>query len=97
VDARDPAADGARPRSLVQRIVTRLMPHRAAEIERESREWVASCPNCGRAKSIWELGGVRYKAASKGKRIRGHCSGCGRRVWAKVERREAPPGEFPAG
>jgi len=84
-------------KSFWQRLVTRLAPHRAAAIERESREWIVTCPHCGRSASYWELGGVRYKAASKGKRIRGRCSRCNRRVWAKVERRPAPPGEFPAG
>jgi predicted RNA-binding Zn-ribbon protein involved in translation (DUF1610 family) len=82
--------------SLVQRLITRLAPSRAAEIERESREWIATCPSCGRSASIWELGGVRYKAASKGKRILARCSQCGKRVWARVERRPTSPGEFPA-
>ena len=91
----EPADPSAHRKSFAQRLITRLMPHRAAEIERESREWIVVCPNCGRSASYWELGGVRYKAASKGKRIRGHCSGCRKRVWARVERRETPPGEFP--
>ena len=81
--------------SFAQRLVTRLMPHRAEEIERESREWIVTCPNCGDERSYWELGGVRYKASSKGKRLGTKCPACGRRGMAKVERREAPPGEFP--
>ncbi len=90
-EAPDPVAH--RP-SLIQRLVKRLAPRRAAEIERESREWIVSCPNCGRSASIWELGGVRYKAASKGKRMLGRCSGCGKLVMARVERRRTPRGEF---
>jgi endogenous inhibitor of DNA gyrase (YacG/DUF329 family) len=89
----EPAA-AHRP-SWIQRLIKRIAPHRAAAIERESREWIVSCPNCGRSASYWELGGVRYKAASKGKRIRGRCSQCGKTVWARVERRRTPPGEFP--
>lgn len=85
---------GRRP-SFFQRLVTRLMPHRAAEIERESREWLVICQNCGDARSYWALGGVRYKAASKGKRIGIRCPACGRRGMARVERRRTPSGEFP--
>jgi RNase P subunit RPR2 len=75
--------------TFLQRLITRLAPSRAAAIERESREWVVTCPNCGRSASIWELGGIRYKAASKGKRILARCSGCGKRAMAPVERRQA--------
>ena len=81
--------------SFIQRLVTRLAPHRAAEIERESREWLVTCPHCGHARSYWELGGVRYKAASKGKRMGIHCPSCGKRSMAPVERRHTPRGEFP--
>ena len=73
--------------SLVQRLVLRLMPRRAAEIERESREWLVICPNCGFARSYWEIGGVRYKARSRGKRIGLRCPSCGKRKWHRVERR----------
>jgi hypothetical protein len=31
-------------------------------MEAESREWLVRCPACGHQRSIWELGGVRYKA-----------------------------------
>ena len=85
----------AHRRSLSQRIVLGLMPHRAAEIERESREWLVICPHCGDSRSLWDLGGVRYKAASKGKRMGIRCPACGKRSMAKVERRRTPPGELP--
>ena len=71
----------------MQRLVLRLMPGRAADIERESREWKVICPNCGHERSYWEIGGVRYKAKSKGKRMRMQCPNCGERRWHKVERR----------
>ncbi len=71
----------------MQRIVVRLMPRRAAEIERQSREWFLVCPNCGLARDYWEIGGVRYKARSRGKRIALRCPSCGKRKWHRVERR----------
>ena len=90
------AEPAAHRKSFAQRLVTGLMPHRAAEIERESREWLVTCPDCGDSRSYWELGGVRYKAASKGKRMGITCPACGKRSMAPVERRPTPPGEFPA-
>ena len=75
-------------KSLAQRVVTKLLPRRAEEIERESREWLVSCPRCGYERSIWEMGGVRYRAWSKGKRMWFKCPTCGRRAWHKVERRQ---------
>jgi hypothetical protein len=74
-------------KTFTQRIVTTLLPGRAEEIERQSREWLVSCPNCGHAQSYWEMGGVRYGAKSKGKWMRRKCPACGRRAWHPVERR----------
>ena len=57
-------------------------------VERESREWLAICSKCGHERSIWELGGVRFKAASKGKRQRMRCPACGEAGWHRIERRK---------
>ncbi len=73
--------------TLTQRIVLRLMPRRAEAIERESREWFVICPNCGLERTIWDLGGVRYKASSRGKRSGLRCPSCGKRGMHRVERR----------
>jgi predicted RNA-binding Zn-ribbon protein involved in translation (DUF1610 family) len=73
--------------SLTQRIVTRLMPGRAGEIERQSREWFVVCPNCGFERTYWDIGGVRYKARSRGKRIGLRCPSCGKRAMHPVEYR----------
>jgi DNA-directed RNA polymerase subunit RPC12/RpoP len=83
--------------SLIQRLITRFAPRRAAEIERESREWLVTCTNCGHATSYWDLGGVRYKAASTGKRTLIRCPKCNERVMGRVERRRTPAGELPQG
>jgi len=77
--------------SFVQRLVTRLMPRRAAEIERESREWDVVCPKCGNARSVWDIGGIRYKAASAGKRIGATCPECGERGIFEVVRHSDGP------
>lgn len=58
--------ESARRPSLTQRIVLRLLRSGADEIERESRAWFVVCPNCGFARTYWELGGTRCKARSRG-------------------------------
>jgi hypothetical protein len=45
--------------SLTQRLVVRLIRSRAAEIERESREWLIICPNCGLERSYWDIVAAR--------------------------------------
>jgi predicted RNA-binding Zn-ribbon protein involved in translation (DUF1610 family) len=85
VPERDPCRQ--RP-SLTQRIVLRLMPGRAEEIERQSRAWMIVCPNCGFERSYWGIGGVRYKARShKKQRIGMRCPSCGKRGGHAVEHR----------
>jgi hypothetical protein len=78
--------------SLTQRIVMGLMRGRATDIERESREWIITCPNCGLERSYWDIGGVRYKAASRGKKMGARCPRCGKRGMHPVERRQAAAG-----
>jgi len=73
--------------SFSQRLIVRLLPGRAAEIERQSREWLLICPSCGRERSYWEIGGVRYRAKSAGKRIRMRCDACGEAGPHRVEHR----------
>jgi hypothetical protein len=83
-----PDAEHSRQRpSLTQRLVMRLMPGRADEIERQSREWFVLCPHCGLERTYWDIGGVRYKARSRGKRIGLRCPSCGKRGMHAVEHR----------
>ncbi|MBN2146550.1 MAG: hypothetical protein JW726_04140 [Anaerolineales bacterium] len=71
--------------SLIQKIFTTLLPRSLAEkMEVESREWIAECP-CGAARSIWELGGIRWGAAGNPRRLM-RCSQCGQRTWHRIYR-----------
>jgi predicted RNA-binding Zn-ribbon protein involved in translation (DUF1610 family) len=78
--------------TLIQKLVTSLAPKRIAEeMEAESRDWKMICPQCGHVRSVWDAGGIRWKARSVGKRMLQRCPGCGKNVWAKVERRPTEP------
>lgn len=75
--------------TFVQRLVLRFAGRRAAAIEAESRSWVVTCPDCGSQRSFWDLGGIRYKASSTGKKVGSVCDRCGTRGMFEVTR--VPP------
>ena len=63
--------------SIIQKLVMTLLPKSwGSAIKRESEQWVARCPVCSAERSVWEIGGIRYKAASVGKRVLVHCPQC---------------------
>ena len=71
--------------SFVQRIVLNCLPGAWSDsIEKESREWIATC-TCGHARSVWEMGGVRWKAAGEPS-WKLPCPQCGETTWHKVSR-----------
>lgn len=49
-----------------------------ADVEADSKSWVVTCNRCGHERSFWEMGGIRWKAASRGKVIFNRCPACGR-------------------
>ena len=69
---------------LIQQFVTKLLPAKtAASIEAESRKWMVGCDNCGGERSVWELGGIRWKAAGKS-HVRAKCVPCGQTQWHTI-------------
>lgn len=60
---------------LLQIIVKWLPASLAEAIESESRHWMLVCP-CGREVSVWDSGGVRYKARGTPS-VRARCPKCG--------------------
>ena len=44
-------------------------------IQKESMEWKFICPTCTKTTSVWEIGGVRYKASGTPK-MRIKCPKC---------------------
>lgn len=74
--------------SFWQRLFAKVTPGLIADMEADSRLWMVQCPSCGYEKSIWEMGGIRYKAYSRGKKTYMRCIECGKRGWHKVYKRE---------
>lgn len=73
----------------LQRFLLSILPASWAEsMERDSRAWQAVC-SCGHKRSIWELGGIRWKAAGNPRR-RMHCPQCETTSWHTVVKENAP-------
>jgi len=65
---------------------TILSQKKANEMETESRSWMLQCPECKFERSIWELGGIRWKAAGNPHKYR-RCPNCGTKTWLVVYRK----------
>lgn len=89
VPAEWPSPTASRKRvTTIQRLAKNLLPEKtAAAMEAESRQWRVTCA-CGHSRSIWELGGIRYRAAGKPRRLM-KCPACGKRIWHRVSKQ--PP------
>ena len=78
----------------IQKVFTALLSEKQMEaMKTESEDWMVQCP-CGGETSIWELGGIRYKAKSIGKRSLIRCQKCGKRTWHRYYRKSE--GQSPA-
>ncbi len=55
--------------SFIQRFLKTVLPRSWAEdMEAETRSWMVQCP-CGFERSVWEMGGVRWKAIGRPRRL----------------------------
>ncbi len=86
--------DDAGAMSRIQQVVSRRVPAAwATSMEAESRMWMVRCRSCGFERSLWELGGIRWKGSGKSWTW-GRCPNCGKRGVHSVSRRdptESPP------
>jgi uncharacterized Zn finger protein len=45
------------------------------------------CPECSFERSVWELGGIRWRAHGNSRNLL-RCAQCGKRTWHQMERRQ---------
>jgi hypothetical protein len=75
--------------SFSQKLLQAILPrHWAEEMEAESRSWTLRCKTCGLERSLWDTGGVRWKAAGRPVRLV-YCSQCGHATRHTVYRKQA--------
>jgi hypothetical protein len=71
--------------SFIQRALKAVLPRRWAEsMEASSRSWIVHCP-CGFDQSVWDWGGIRWKAAGQPRSYM-NCPQCGQSSWHTVTR-----------
>jgi hypothetical protein len=76
--------------SWFRKVVLKLVrPGTARAMEEESRRWNMRCP-CGGQISVWDAGGLRYKAAGNPRR-KWVCAACGERTWHTLSQRPRDP------
>ena len=69
--------------TLIQKFIVAILPKKWAEsMEVESRTWMTRC-RCGFERSVWETGGIRWKAAGK-EYCYLTCPRCGRSRWHTI-------------
>lgn len=74
--------------TLLQRTFMTLLPKKwATQMEAESREWMLRCDSCGREKSVWDAGGIRFKAKGRPRRPSVWCSQCNKRTSLQIYRK----------
>ena len=71
---------------MLRALLIRFFPALASRVEKESREWMVQCKNCEGEVSVWEAGGMRYKARGTVRRW-GKCPLCGIRSMLRIYRR----------
>lgn len=78
--------------TFIQKLVTTLLPASwSRAIRHESQRWLLRCPSCNTVRSVWEIGGIRFKATSTGKRVRVWCPHCEQARMMPLEYKESGP------
>ena len=74
--------------SKVQNFFKAILPGSwAKSMEAESRRWIVRCNDCGFEKSVWDMGGVRWKAAGNpSNKI--FCRNCKKVTWHTTYKKE---------
>ena len=74
--------------SFIQKFFMAVLPRSwAEEMQAESQQWILRC-TCGFERSMWEVGGIRWKAAGSPRRLI-RCSQCGQRTWHTLYRKSS--------
>ena len=70
---------------MLRALVIKYFPKLAARFEEESRKWMIHCPKCEQEVSVWDAGGIRYKASGTVHRW-GKCPNCGEKSMLRIYR-----------
>ncbi len=71
--------------SLRDLILRFMSPKMRAEAEADSRKWAATCPRCQRVNSMWDVGGMRYRAVGNPVTLV-RCAHCGKASFMRFQK-----------
>ncbi len=75
--------------SLVQKLFKAILSQdKFEDAERESRLWVLQCSNCKYERLVWDMGGIRWKAAGN-PRVDRLCPNCNQKNWHLMYKKTA--------
>lgn len=72
---------------MLRKLINMISPELASRMEAESRKWMMQCPKCGHEVSVWDSGGIRYRASGTVWRL-GRCSKCSKLRMLRIYFRE---------
>jgi transposase-like protein len=73
----------------LRRFILWFMPEAMKKAaEANSRAWLSTCKHCGAENSVWDIGGIRYKAAGEFM-TRVKCQNCGKFGFTTFTQRKA--------
>lgn len=68
----------------IQKFFKTILPKSwADDMETESRAWHIQCSNCKHETTVWDNGGIRWKAAGNPRRLQ-RCANCGQTHWHTI-------------
>lgn len=77
--------------TFIQKFVLTVLPKSWGHaIQNESQHWLLRCPSCDAVLSVWDMGGIRFKAVSTGKRVRVRCLQCKQVQTMPMEYQKSP-------
>ncbi|MBP6001992.1 MAG: hypothetical protein KA746_01025 [Pyrinomonadaceae bacterium] len=80
--------------SFIQKIFTSLLPASwSRSMESDSRRWFMKCLKCDFEESIWDMGGIRWKAKGNSRNLR-KCPNCLERSWHSTYKKEAADEQY---
>jgi len=72
--------------SLMQAVAKRILPTSwFKKLELDSGDWFYECEGCGKERSVWDAGGIRFAGAPARKLVA--CTACKRVGFANVSRK----------
>jgi hypothetical protein len=73
----------------LQKFFKTILPRQwADDMEAESRRWLMRCAACSHEQSVWDAGGIRWKAKGQPRRLL-TCAQCHQTTWHTIYQKDS--------